>query len=1191
MSKELLNKVTTAKVEQLIDFAKTFVFKDHYAAQTDEDDKSQTFSHKFLIEQLALVARDYSFDSEVNLRANIATYLANTKNIYENYKVSKNELIYYGELNKYYRDMYVEKNVDIFVARTSEHFEIIHYTNSGKLSEKEISDFLQAYQDSRILFMKTVYTESFGTTESFFNFCKFFITFQAIQMYVNNTMKAVFDVDQMDEYSVENLLYSYGIYFLKGLSQSYKKKLLKNLNFLFNNKGNDKIFTTILGIFGLENVQAFKYYIIKDHRDSITKLNDKQDVLFNLIDPVLADKIAEIDNNVALTEPERVELRHVTKVKVNAQIKYNAELREKYRSKNVKNLDKTDPNASQVKFIRVPFEEKNFDKFTSENKFDVYTYSEITSADPTWKIKEEDVAKLQFNAIQTKYFDIRSSFDVLKLTTQLQYFYNVLKSIKTNFSPSAQPEYLQFNAGSMSSRPVNVFDGLIGLQLITSAIVGYDMRIIKSQSAVHKIYTFNDNGFNPLQLSQATRVGLGIFTGYQDINQLVNQSGSVSKFNDKMDYNFQIKQKIEQMMLDESSPPSYFDIQKDYYALFFQDNNQKIFEEYETYDDYLEQSNPEFAAYIKNITSLTDKDIMRQEFEKVNDVISSAIQSTQFNPGIMNGDYLNYFIFKLIEYFKSYTIQLKDLSIFYTFDNQFLNRIKFLDEIFLLLTIPRFSDQFGDVKDEIVKLVMSGSNLHSQLIQADKSLQQIIYNMVDSLTEMGLNGFNPEKFESDGEYYDIRGISQLIDRKNIHQDTPMSSDVAPIFCMHTCNTRHKIQSSINQSDRISLQITNNGQILWSKPDHLTNYTTLQQNRPIINQYDLIQDGPKFQKVFINNRYNDSDAMTTSNQIYFGEVWPEVITSSVQVKSPDPRVGFQIVPQNSVESYHPKTDDRYYQFPGLTTERAFNSEMINFQDVVSSKKWTFEQGTGIAATRSYQLGTIPTAAGMYVYKLVALRLNNAARTSYYGWASKQVYVQRFADGRVDIAAANEKASLNQGLIFNLVNNQNTLELRVTQSSEPFPTHLKIFIVQTNDIYFNPLNVQTAGYTKQTKVVADENMQYIDIITGFNTAVSRRPIAIFDKQKFDTVFVSFHSHSNFHQAIFQNGFQMFKKVNGQIEQSDSLIIDTGVSQIRLILETTPSSPILTMYIDEQTMFAAYKNTVGTATQRFYVTQFKF
>ena len=40
--------------------------------------------------------------------------------------------------------------------------------------------------------------------------------------------------------------------------------------------------------------------------------------------------------------------------------------------------------------------------------------------------------------------------------------------------------------------------------------------------------------------------------------------------------------------------------------------------------------------------------------------------------------------------------------------------------------------------------------------------------MVDSLTEMGLNGFNPKKFESDGEYYDIRGISQLIDRKNIH---------------------------------------------------------------------------------------------------------------------------------------------------------------------------------------------------------------------------------------------------------------------------------------------------------------------------------------------------------------------------------------------------------------------------------------
>jgi hypothetical protein len=69
-----------------------------------------------------------------------------------------------------------------------------------------------------------------------------------------------------------------------------------------------------------------------------------------------------------------------------------------------------------LKFIRVPFGEKNLETFISDKGFAKYDFSEVVSGDPTWKLNEEDIAKLQFNHIQTKYFDIRSSFDILKQT-------------------------------------------------------------------------------------------------------------------------------------------------------------------------------------------------------------------------------------------------------------------------------------------------------------------------------------------------------------------------------------------------------------------------------------------------------------------------------------------------------------------------------------------------------------------------------------------------------------------------------------------------------------------------------------------------------------------------------------------------------------------------------------------------------
>jgi hypothetical protein len=51
---------------------------------------------------------------------------------------------------------------------------------------------------------------------------------------------------------------------------------------------------------------------------------------------------------------------------------------------------------------------------------------------------------------------------------------------------------------------------------------------------------------------------------------------------------------MEQMMVAESSPADYFKIHQDYFALFLADNNNRVFQEHVTYEDYLKTSNLPF---------------------------------------------------------------------------------------------------------------------------------------------------------------------------------------------------------------------------------------------------------------------------------------------------------------------------------------------------------------------------------------------------------------------------------------------------------------------------------------------------------------------------------------------------------------------------------------------------------------------
>ena len=109
------------KFEALIAYSKTLVFKDQLQVDLYETDEASK-----------------------NGRIFINAYLAGNDSLVEAYKtntVTNDPYEAYREQNTYYRSLYIDSSVDLFIARISEDFDIIGSTSVDGISSEEEKQF------------------------------------------------------------------------------------------------------------------------------------------------------------------------------------------------------------------------------------------------------------------------------------------------------------------------------------------------------------------------------------------------------------------------------------------------------------------------------------------------------------------------------------------------------------------------------------------------------------------------------------------------------------------------------------------------------------------------------------------------------------------------------------------------------------------------------------------------------------------------------------------------------------------------------------------------------------------------------------------------------------------------------------------------------------------------------------------
>jgi len=363
-----------------------------------------------------------------------------------------------GEYNSYYKKIYdsyivdneeVISNLDDFIkntnlpffvaARQYQNFSILYY-REGILSSVEVAKFKECYSYCLNYFMKVCYNEAYKIDNpNYDNLCKLVIIFMTIERFLNSRMENMDDIDFFDEYSIRNLFLSYGLDYFFDFPLKYQKRILKNINYLIKNKGTNKAIINVLDIFGFDNIKVMKYFLCKEYeKDSAGNIIiDKPYLSFYGID-------SEIEN-----------------------------IEEALRDKNTMKYD--------------------YEEFTKDDK---YWYISSKNSDDNDHYEEYlQLLNDSFNFVYTKYISIESFMNLTKFGIDFSNFANLLYHIeeKYNNEDGLGSNRLYFYNYNISPKRIKLLDAVLCLYSLTMKKYHYVDNIVKTPSAIARVYGFNYN--------------------------------------------------------------------------------------------------------------------------------------------------------------------------------------------------------------------------------------------------------------------------------------------------------------------------------------------------------------------------------------------------------------------------------------------------------------------------------------------------------------------------------------------------------------------------------------------------------------------------------------------------------------------------------------------------------------------------
>lgn len=533
--------------------------------------------------------------------------------------------------------------VDLVKARTAKNFEIIFC--GVEIDHMFMRKFFDTYSFCREYFMNVIYNNSFRQIyELYDNFIAINIMIMTIQRILIDTVKMSIDRDFFDLILIKKMFNCYGVPFFETLPLDYQRILVKHLNMLLRMKSTDKCLYEIANILMYERINIYKYFLVKE------RLLDEEG------NPIVATK-KEYDD-----EGNEYEVPDYSKM-------------------------------YDVYFQSTDMMEQNI-ALSIENNINRYEYSEVTEEDDLWWEDgdlQKEINEREFNFIDTKYIGLSTQYNLTKLLNETVYFLNMLIDKKEKYisiedrlsnTMYTGTDNLYISLERITDSPISIFDSIIILCVLISkknsmkgnilikpaeimSVLGFDFEanfdlIIKNIRNNPRLYKDPEIA-NYLNLLEIYSVD-DIETLYNNFINL--KDFCIKRMNETTDiYEYRAYEDIYKTIMIKNETTKAFTMSNGAVA--------------KTYMEYLRDKLPYIADYIETVDKESTGVLIEHILGKLNELIPDLTYVNTLN-GINNN--IVDAIIGLISFFKSYTVDLRNLNVVYMFSDKYFNMIRMISD-------------------------------------------------------------------------------------------------------------------------------------------------------------------------------------------------------------------------------------------------------------------------------------------------------------------------------------------------------------------------------------------------------------------------------------------------------------------------------------------------------------------------------
>ena len=576
--------------------------------------------------------------------------------------------------DKPYLQFLGSRSIPYYKSRTAANYDILYIEKSDNMNIANA--FIKEYASSRNYVMYGLYNKADERTYQYYDsFMGFVIMAMTIQRTIASIFESGISRDFFDDKLIRYLLEAYNINYIDSINVYYQRIIAKRLNILLQKKASNNVLFDIVDIFGY-NVNIFKYYLMKDY------FKDPNG------NPIIIYKTIYDENGKAhkIIDPERTYDIYFQKV----------------------NIKSKDVSSELV------------------DKANRMEYKSITGGDPYWIEDSELLNKIydnKFNSVLTKYMSIDVSYELAKIMYETSYVVRMIID--------RQDEYKEIYISlPYVVDKVSLFDAILFLCALSAKKFNLAGNVPLQPYQIAQVYGFNfktdidklkqeivDDVQNCTGKYRAVRLDILDHLKNLHANSL---EGARNMFNNIED----LRKWIDTAMRYSKSIEEYEAYQKIYKATLVVTDVQELYTKTDgtfagTFAELLQNRRPDLYEVLEstgniqedNVPGLNPKETtsLFSINEKINKVldklseISIQLKSLHFindKEAIVNN------IEKLINQFKSYTVDQNTSNVLYLINDPHICLLKIIDYIWTANKNTMLNDRLQILYQDVFHMII-----------------------------------------------------------------------------------------------------------------------------------------------------------------------------------------------------------------------------------------------------------------------------------------------------------------------------------------------------------------------------------------------------------------------------------------------------------------------------------------------------